>query len=936
MSIARRAVSTVVAILVACLAAGAYADEATETPNGPPVIYNVRYYGAKGDGQADDTASILKAMEAAARDPACTSAQTIPETPYYGVQPEVLFPAGTYRLTAPLPVTHYMRFRGEGNAALKPDKPDQDIFVAHTNGATWRVQISGLLFLGGARAIVFNTHNLDSGHLLVQRCQFYGQNVCAISSEESWSTLLKIVDCEFLGCEQVLRNTCDMAVLSDCWISTRSTMKNKAVIENRGYLIAERILGVPMTNWENDQRWIDNYGSVTCRNFRFGGEGAGFTPIVNFAAYARKYPVVPNSIVLEDCPIYCLGNPKRKAAIYCVEVPNMITVRNCSGLVDASVLLLDPAINPDAYFADALGWPAHCRYLLQDNTVSEVWSIERLPPVMRRFCSEPKGVVDVRELFARAGNGDNDDSTWLQMAMDYAAAARLPLVIPAGSYKIGKTIKVTAGEVRGEGKPLIFSNDKNIDLFHADAWRITIEGLRFQGGKDQVSIGNGNTDQGMFTVRNCEFASSDGAAVHFRQRSNSTSAHIERCAFNQCRQALINWCDGCMLRDCWITASSDMKDMAVIENRSGYLTCEKVLGVPLVNGCDQRWIDNYGSVMCRDFRFGGEGAGYTAVVNFAKRARFLGGPKVVLDGCWVSALGNNQRACAVYCEEIPNQIAISNCELAGVPAVQVDKRLDLATYFKGVRPGMLRFDVADNTGEFAGQLPDAMIQAAANRSGATDYGTNQPTAAETEQALAAAVAAAAKLPVSEPGVMSYNLAKEEKGHAQQTDPAKYVDLVPPRCPWDVEAFMDGTSAPNSDRLAVAQAGTRMAIVKRIGSDSEDGCWPHVLVKNVLFDLDKTPWLTWRIADAGFKACGYAVKVTDSASGRSVNLTEMHWQPFFDYRAYDLRKTFGFAGGQHAFEVKFYYLGLSFVSATECLTAKKGEYLILDFLRAEAE
>lgn len=926
----------VVGSLLGCGAARVCAAEATAATNAAPVVYNVREYGAKGDGQADDTAAILKTIEAASKDPSCTSQQIYPV--YHGIQPEVIFPAGTYRLTAPLPFTEYMHFRGEGNAALKPDKPDQDIFITRPGSSAWRNQFSGLLFLGGARAIVLNTHNMDSGHLLIQRCQFYGQTVCSVYGEDGCnSAFLKISDCVFLFCEQVLRNTCDMGVIADCWITTRPEMKNKAVLENRGYLIAERILGVPSVVPTNDQRWIDNYGSVTCRNFRFGGEGAGFTPIVNFVAYSRQYPLVPSSIVMEDCPVYCLGNPKRKAAIYCVEVPNMITVRNCTGLIDVPVLQLDPSINPDAYFADALAWPAHCRYLLYDNTVSEVWAMEKLPPVMRRFCSQPKGVVNVRELFARAGNGDNDDSVWLQMAMDYAAAARLPLVIPAGSYRIGKTINVTAGEVRGEGKPLIFSNEKTFDLFYAEPWRITIDGIRFQGGRDQVSIGNGNADQSMFTVRNCEFADAGGAAVHFRKRSNSTSAHVERCGFSQCRQALVTWCDGTLLRDCWITASFDMKNMAVIENRSGYLTCEKILGVPLVNGCDQRWIDNYGELTCRDFRFGGEGGGYTPVVNFAKRASFIGGPKVVLDACWVSALGNNQRACAVYCEEIPNQIAIANCTLAGVPALIVDKKIDLKTYFTGVRPGMLRFDVAGNTGEFAGQLPEEMIQAAAKRVGATDYGALQLTAEETAKAVAAAVEAAGKLPAAAPGVMEYNLPKGEKGHAQQADPAKYVDLVPPQASWDVQALMDGTSEPNGARLAVAQAGTRSVIVKRIGADApEIGGWPHVLVKDIVLDLDQTPWLSWRIADAGFKACGYAVKATDTGTGKTITLTEMHWLPFFDYRAYDLRKAFDLKGGRHAFQVKFYYLGLCFTSATECLQAKKGEYLVLEFLRAEAE
>ena len=131
----------------------------------------------------------------------------------------------------------------------------------------------------------------------------------------------------------------------------------------------------------------------------------------------------------------------------------------------------------------------------------------------------------------------------------------------------------------------------------------------------------------------------------------------------------------------------------------------------------------------------------------------------------------------------------------------------------------------------------------------------------------------------------------------------------------------------------------MVILKRIGADSEYGsygCWPHVLVKDVRLDLAKTPWLTWRLLETGMKANGYAVKVTDLDSSKTVELTEMDWPPFHDYRAYDLRKVFGVKNGTHAFQIKFYFLGISFESSTKCLTAKHGDYLAVAFLRAEAE
>jgi hypothetical protein len=124
-------------------------------------------------------------------------------------------------------------------------------------------------------------------------------------------------------------------------------------------------------------------------------------------------------------------------------------------------------------------------------------------------------------------------------------------------------------------------------------------------------------------------------------------------------------------------------------------------------------------------------------------------------------------------------------------------------------------------------------------------------------------------------------------------------------------------------------------------------WAFRLVRNhcesvpdtffrLTLDLAKTPWLTWRLLETGLKGNGYAVKVTDVESSCTVTLTEMYWSPFHDYRAYDLRKLFDAKAGVRTFQVKFYYMGLNYLSATKCETAKKGDYLAVEFLRAEAD
>lgn len=350
-------------------------EAAIAQPATPGVELSVKDCGAVGDGKADDTAAIQAAIAAAGN---AKDGNQYPGSVWYATQPVVLFPPGAYRITDTLRLGGYDRLRGSGNPRIVQADNEKDIILIDT---AYKNSVEGLSFIDGRRAISINTHNLDTSHQVIQGCQFYGSHDCAIHTQDSPSTLLTIEGCVFLSCMSVLRNSCDKATMMDCWITTHPEMAKRAVIENTDALHLERVLGVPLTNWEADQRWIDNYGSVSCVRVRFGGEGAGFCAVNNYAKYDASYPVNPNVIYLEDCQVYCIGNNARRAAIYCNEIPNMITVRNCHGIIDIPLVMVDAAIDLDTYFDEAKARPDCCRYLIQDNSVAEMW--QRLPEQMR-------------------------------------------------------------------------------------------------------------------------------------------------------------------------------------------------------------------------------------------------------------------------------------------------------------------------------------------------------------------------------------------------------------------------------------------------------------------------------------------------------------------------------------------------------------------------
>ena len=154
-----------------------------------------------------------------------------------------------------------------------------------------------------------------------------------------------------------------------------------------------------------------------------------------------------------------------------------------------------------------------------------------------------------------------------------------------------------------------------------------------------------------------------------------------------------------------------LKDGTVLENY-GVLRLVRALGVPQVaGGRDQRWIDNHGTVICRDVRFGGEGGGFTRVVNLVRLSPRLCGPRVILEGCVVCALGNSRRACAVFCEEIPNLIAVRDYILCGVKPILLGPELNVQKALVRARPGTFRLEVEGNVGEVAQELPEELKKA---------------------------------------------------------------------------------------------------------------------------------------------------------------------------------------------------------------------------------
>ena len=549
----------------------------------------------------------------------------------------------------------------------------------------------------------------------------------------------------------------------------------------------------------------------------------------------------------------------------------------------------------------------------------------------RKTASPVESVINVRD-FGAVGDGVTDDTDAIRRAFEPASDFLWPIpvalavyqhqftpvVFPPGKYRISDSIKINNTTILGQGATIEQVNpDKDI-FVHDQAWRMSINGLSFYGGRHHLNLSNPNIDSGMIQIKDCRFQEASGVAINFD--TQSTTLDIDDCVFMVCMQVLVirNGGDQTIMRDCWITTHKDMKDMAVIVNKGGRLTIENLCGVPLVNGSDQRWIDNHGQwLSATQCRFGGEGGGFTPVVNYAKPLSYPVGSMVFIEDSLICAVGNNKRQTAVYCEEIPNHLVVRDCTLY-VPEVMVRPDIDPKTYFAGVKKQMVRIDVDNNCNVKGGESPAWL------RDPQTASGPVTPTlsAAETKAALAKAVETISALPPADDGPYA------NQNHRQQTDPAKYISINARTYKWDLSDDMDGTTEPNGDFLSVAPAGDSVVLLRRRPAGNS---WPHARIRNVTIDLDKTPILTLKLRDIGRgTADSTALKVLDAETQRMVVLGEFY-SGFYQYRAFDLRKHLELTG-KRTLELKFYYLGDAWKHPKRTQT---GDYILLQFLRAEA-
>lgn len=707
--------------------------------------YNVKDYGAKGDGITDDTVAIQKCIIVAER-----STQS-----YYAERsyPEVIIPAGTYLLSKPLVISPKnltrgmgLQLTGVGKVVLKQQNPDKDIiYVAHG----YRHIFENLSFEGGKRQIKFFTNNKDRSLLLVRNCNFsnssdyaiddamYGVHHSkiippyAVSFEKGLpeltandvsnlpdifftSSLMHITESNFYNCMNVLRAHSDWGVMDNCKIETNPAMKG-AAIYSRGVLKLRNINGLAYVTKGNKQRWIDNImASVILQNVNFDADGnVGMCPVVNRRIYDNGglYNV---AVSIDNSRFKSAGSPEN-CIVYCEEVPNLISVINSSEVSGGNI----PAINfrpvvtekylqyvsfpelvkRDPELARIYGYMVSMPriysdvvgYKYKNNFAFNIHNNEnistKLPTILKQFTEEPlpqniqKGfysipqmvsIISMEKIFTKAinvkdygakGDSKSDDTVAIQKAINVAGkTANTEVVLPNGIYRISKTIDLPQNiALRGLGNACFSSKDTVDTILSAnDILTLSLRNIGFSQAKNALVVSTRPSDDSKILIDNCRFSEIRNIAVSCLagegsvNEPNKTELLIANAVFGRVRQNLLSNVSNAHFTSSWITTSETLSDGGVFVNK-GTLKISDIIGVPRMNHA--RWIDNYGTLVVDNFRFGGEGNRPNDIIDIRSRES-----KIFMENSWFFCKGKS----VIFCTEIPTIIALrNNC---GIPA----------------------------------------------------------------------------------------------------------------------------------------------------------------------------------------------------------------------------------------------------------------------------
>ncbi len=487
---------------------------------------NVRDFGAKGDGVADDTAAIRAALVQAAKENEarrirvgyrCVDGGGVGDGPIR----EVFFPKGVYRVSETLLVWRDTVLRGD-DATVRMTERDRDILYFYS---AFRCRVSGLAFEGGATALRFWTQNNDTAHVTIRDCRFVGTSAAAIEClsysyktngqsrglspyiakkdgtlrpnplfagpRGGWpnSTLLTIEDCVFEDCARTTDFACDGAVMRRVKaVTAKGAPGGVFLVGNRLHaydldVTVRRVADVRQSVFETKRsgamldvessvfRTDDSSGVCTVRS--------STVPTYYASAISLNDVTVESGAADDDAPVVI--EPKT--------CPNRLRV---AGLVERGVAHASPIHYVGGRDEKMLADLRYFKfYSLETSFMTQVLEKPLKRPAPPCAPSRNAGPTLYATDFGLDDNLATDDTEAVRRL--FAAAreqANATLVFPATWVDLSETLDVPDGvAIVGQGTCGFRMKDEAKDIFRVNGFSdVRFRNVHFEGGRHSVVL----------------------------------------------------------------------------------------------------------------------------------------------------------------------------------------------------------------------------------------------------------------------------------------------------------------------------------------------------------------------------------------------------------------------------------------------------------------
>ena len=322
-----------------------------------------------------------------------------------------------------------------------------------------------------------------------------------------------------------------------------------------------------------------------------------------------------------------------------------------------------------------------------------------------RYGADSSGLTDSTTAFQNAANALYARASFQPGGVSTNISTQDVFVIPPGHYRINAPVTFTGTQltIKGDGAIIEQTTAGQNSFVISAALMVHISGVRFASGAIQLHIYSANLDSGVWTVENCVFQNSSSWAIDTQSPSGanpfSTRFVIKDSRFIANARILRAWNDHTQVKDSWVflRAGQTLSNTAAFENR-GFLHFNGMFGVPPDKSVgpltNVRWIDNYGSLIIRGSRFGGEFGGITPIWNYAHveiplPANGLG-PRIIIEDSEVFDNTASQGIVTIKADTdghpgVPGLLMMSgNLGPDSQPPIANPDGLDLASYIAAV------------------------------------------------------------------------------------------------------------------------------------------------------------------------------------------------------------------------------------------------------------